>query len=227
MDRAGRGAGLHRRRDDRPERREAVALSDSLLDRLAGLPPIWLYLALALAAAIENFFPPFPADTVVALGSFLAARGSASIWGSFLATWVGNVSGAMAMYWVGRRLGAERVRARFARRGERAGEHRLEGLRGNHGVWALIVSRFLPGARALVPPFAGALHLPVWRTTAAIAFASAAWYGAITWLAYRVGADWDELSRRVASFGKGAGLVAAAIAAAAVVVWLMRRRRAA
>ena len=35
-----------------------------LLDWLAALPAFALYAALAGAAAIENVFPPFPADTV-------------------------------------------------------------------------------------------------------------------------------------------------------------------
>ena len=50
----------------------------SILDWFSGLPPAALYLALAFAAGIENVFPPLPSDTVVAFGSFIAARGQAS-----------------------------------------------------------------------------------------------------------------------------------------------------
>ena len=46
-----------------------------LLDWLSSLPPTALYLVLAVTAAAENIFPPLPADTVVALGSWLSARG--------------------------------------------------------------------------------------------------------------------------------------------------------
>ena len=35
-----------------------------ILDWLTSLPPATLYLVLGLAAAVENIFPPFPADTV-------------------------------------------------------------------------------------------------------------------------------------------------------------------
>ena len=61
---------------------------------LTALPPLALYAALAVTAAVENLFPPFPADTIVAFGAFLAARGDASLPGAFLATWLGNVAGA-------------------------------------------------------------------------------------------------------------------------------------
>ena len=46
-----------------------------ILDWLETLPVAALYAALAIIAAIENIIPPVPADTVVAFGSFLAARG--------------------------------------------------------------------------------------------------------------------------------------------------------
>ena len=62
-----------------------------ILDWLESLPVGALYASLALVAAIENIFPPVPADTVVAFGSFLAARGHGTALGAFLATWVGNV----------------------------------------------------------------------------------------------------------------------------------------
>ena len=85
----------------------------SILEWFAGLPPAALYLALAFAAGIENVFPPLPSDTVVAFGSFIAARGQASAIGSFVATLAGNLAGAMFMYWVGARYGAERVLRRL------------------------------------------------------------------------------------------------------------------
>ncbi len=48
-----------------------------LISWLAGLPPAGIYLAIAALAALENIFPPVPADTAVALGAFLSARNPA------------------------------------------------------------------------------------------------------------------------------------------------------
>ena len=197
---------------------------ERLLDWFAQLPPLALYLALAVTAAAENVFPPLPADTVVAFGSFIAARGEASAVGSFLATLSGNLAGAMLMYWVGRKYGAERVLRRLG--GAGSGQARLQVLYGKYGVWALVVSRFLPGVRALVPPFAGALRLGPARAALAMGLASAAWYGAITYFAFTAGSNFEALQARVAQGQKWVGIGAAVIVAVALLVWWLRRRRA-
>ena len=47
----------------------------SLLAWLVALPAGWLYAVIAVAALMENVFPPLPADTVIALGAFVAHQG--------------------------------------------------------------------------------------------------------------------------------------------------------
>lgn len=199
----------------------------AFLDFLTSLPPAALYLALAVTAAIENVFPPLPSDTVVAFGSFLAARGHGSAFGSFLSTWIGNVGGAMLMYWLGRRYGAQRLTARLAKgQGGRGAEEKIRAWYGRRGLWAIAASRFLPAARALVPPVAGALRVPAGRAALAMAAASGIWYGAITYLAFTIGDRWDELAQKVGSFSRVTGYVALALAAVAGTLWLVRRHRA-
>lgn len=195
---------------------------DSVLAWLTALPPAVLYLVLAGIAAVENIFPPVPADTVVAFGAFLAARGNATLVGAFLSTWAGNLAGAMAMYGAGRRFGASRLEQRLGGGSAAARLHRFYERR---GALALFVSRFLPGIRALVPPFAGAARVPPGRAALIMGSASAIWYGAIVYLAYHVGADWAALQARMAQWQHAFFIGAAAIAVVLVVVWLIRRRR--
>jgi membrane protein DedA with SNARE-associated domain len=195
------------------------------LDWLAALPAIALYLALAGAAAIENVFPPFPADTVVAFGAFAAARGQRSVLGVFLSTWAGNVAGAALMYALGRKYGSALIRGRLLRAGPDA-EAKIEAMYRKHGLWALALSRFVPAVRAVVPPFAGALRLAPDRALLAMAVASGIWYGAITVLAFRVGSSWEALRDTVARTGAWVAVVATGVIVIAVGVVLMRRRRA-
>ena len=190
---------------------------------LTSLPPAVLYLVLALVAAVENIFPPIPADTVVAFGAFLAARGHATLFGAFASTLGGNVAGAMGMYAAGRRYGAGRLQRRLA---AGTAAERLEGLYAHYGLIALFVSRFLPGVRALVPPFAGALRIPPWRVFMIFCGASAIWYGAITLIAYRVGADWPTLQAKMHGWQRSFVIAAAIVAVIGVVAWLIARRRA-
>jgi membrane protein DedA with SNARE-associated domain len=198
---------------------------EAFLDRLASMPVPALYAALAVVAALENVFPPVPADTVVAFGSFLAARGQGTALGVFLVTWAGNIAGAMLIYAVGRRYGAEPLERRLL--GERAAEaeSRLRKLYSRYGLVALFVSRFLPGVRAIVPPLAGALRVPAVRAAVAMGAASAVWYGAISYLAFRIGADWERLSGTVGRYGRASGIVAVALATIALTAWLVLKKR--
>jgi membrane protein DedA with SNARE-associated domain len=196
-----------------------------ILEWLSSLPAPALYAALVVTAALENFFPPLPADTIVAFGVFLAARGEATAVGAFVATWAGNVAGAMAVYALGRRYGAEAMERRiftYAKAGEKA-ENRLEKLYVRYGMLALFLSRFLPGVRALVPPFAGAMKMPFAPVLAAIAIASGIWYGTVTLAAYHVGRDWAALRERLVEVSRTSTLVAGTVLTLIVAGWLIYR----
>jgi membrane protein DedA with SNARE-associated domain len=195
-----------------------------LVDWLTGLPIAALYVAIAAIAAIENFFPPVPADTIVALGAFLAARGQGTALGSFIATWLGNVGGAMIMYALGRRYGAERLERRLLGEKGSAAEARIATLYGKYGIVALCLSRFLPGVRAVVPPVAGALRIPPTRAAIAIGSASAIWYGLITYVGFYLGSDWETVLATMRRYGTVVGIVAAVVLAIAVIAWWVRSR---
>lgn len=197
-----------------------------LFDWLLSLPLAALYATLGVVAAIENVFPPIPADTIVALGSFLAARGHGSVVGAFLATWIGNVASAMGTYAAGRRYGAERLERRLMGDGAAGAQARLENLYGRFGITALFLSRFIPGIRAIVPPFAGALRVPPLRAGLAMALASGIWYGVVSYLGYTVGADWPRLVALIKRDGTLSALAAAIIVLAIGAGWWLRARRA-
>lgn len=198
----------------------------ALLQWLVTLPVEMLYPVLGLTAALENLFPPFPSDVVVAFGAFIVAQGGhGTHFGVFLFTWLGNIVGAMVVYLLGRRYGAERLERRLAGKHAQSLDRRLHGLFDRFGMPAVFVSRFVPGVRAIVPAYAGALRLPVARVTAMIAIASAVWYGLITWVAFRVGTDWERLSVTVSRYGTTTAAVATALLVLGVGAWIMRRRR--
>ena len=200
-------------------------MSAGLLDWLSHVPLSVLYLLMAAFAAVENVFPPVPADTVVALGSWLAARGQGSAFWAFFATWVGNVAGAGAMYAVGRRHGTAWMHKRFPALGDERNERRLRELHGKYGAISLVLSRFIPGVRALVPPFAGALRISPMTTMLSLSLASALWYGMVSYVAFRAGADWGTLMTRITRYGRFAAIGAAVVVAAGALGWWLRRRQ--
>ena len=194
------------------------------LEWLSGLPAPWLYGAIAVAAFAENVFPPLPADTVVALGAFAAARGDGSAFGAWSATMFGNISGAMAMFALGRRVGMPWLSARFPRLFPKETSERLASRFRQRGLLAIVVSRFLPGVRALVPPIAGAMGMSAPRSALAMGVASGVWYGVVCWLAFRAGANAEVLLARIAAQQRVAGAIAAGVAVAIVAIVLWRRR---
>ena len=220
MDRARRG----NRRDCRGD--AGGRLIESLLARLAELPPLLVYVLLGLVAALENVIPPIPSDAAVALGAFLSHRGVTTPLLVFLVVWVCNVAGAIGVYYAARKYGRRIFDTGAGRRlltPRSLAAIEREYLR--FGVVGIFLARFLPGFRAVVAPFAGIMALPAQRAIVPMALASALWYGGLTILGTALGAEWS----RIAALLSGANhtLAALAVVAALVVLfrWLVRRRR--
>jgi membrane protein DedA with SNARE-associated domain len=196
----------------------------SLTGWLGDLPLGSLYLAIGVLSAFENFFPPFPSDAVIAFGSFLADRAHGSAITVFLLGWFGNVAGAGITYTLGRKFGSKAFLRRIEKYAGPDAEVRIKRLHKKYGFTGLFVSRFLPGVRAIVPPFAGAMRLPAFKVMLSIASASAVWFGLITFLAFRAGDNWDVVEHYIVRSGKVAGMIAIAIVVLALGVWLWKRQ---
>jgi membrane protein DedA with SNARE-associated domain/uncharacterized tellurite resistance protein B-like protein len=189
------------------------------------LPPVAIYGVLALLAAVENVIPPVPSDAAVALGAFLSSRGVTTPLAVFLVTWVANLAGAAAVYFVARRYGRDLFATSTGRRllaPRSLAVIEREYLR--FGVMGIFVSRFLPGIRAVVPPFAGLVNLSPLRTLVPMGVASAIWYGGITLLGSVIGAEWDRINRIILGINRTLGIAAMVLIVATVIWYLLRRR---
>jgi membrane protein DedA with SNARE-associated domain len=202
-------------------------LLNAISSWVSTIPVGALYALLGVTAFIEGVFPPIPADVVVALGSFLAARRGANLELTAASIVVGSVAGAMVVYAAARRFGSTWLHARLRRAGIDNLERRLEVMYSHYGMTALFVSRFLPGLRAITPPMAGATRVPPIRTAFVFLLASSIWYGAIAWIAFRVGDDWDQMQKSVKHFARQVGVVAMIVGTLfAITVLVVVRRRA-
>jgi membrane protein DedA with SNARE-associated domain len=166
-----------------------------------------------------------PADTIVALGAFLAAHGILDPWTVFAVTWVGNVASAALVYFVGRRYG----RAFFAgpigsRLISAATLAHIEAAYARHGVYGIFLSRLLPIWRGVVPPFAGVARVPARRALIPIALASALWYGGIVLLVVRLAPTLDQAIALLGRVNRLLGLAAVVLVLLAI-LWVRRRRR--
>src|SRR4051812_9811572 len=205
--------------------RGSSALSGRLLEWLTGLPPLAVYAVLALLSAIENIFPPVPADAAVLLGAVLSRRGVTSPVLLGLLCWAANTVSAIAMYHLGRTRGRDLLQHRWSARLLPA--HAQQAFREaweRHGMVGIFVSRLLPGVRATVLPFAGMLHLPAPRVIATAAAASLVWYAGLVAVGVAVGQSFSRAQQVLASANRVLG-VAAVVFVALIATWVARRAR--
>ena len=198
---------------------------EHFLDWLAHLPTVPTYLVLMALSALENVFPPVPADVAVALGAFLAQRGEVSAVLLGVLCWLSNVASAASMYFFARSHGEGFFRDGWGRR--IMPPDVLVALRYAYDRWGvagIFVSRFLPGVRAAVTPFAGVAGMTAWRVILPTALASALWYTLLIAAGSALGLSWDTVRRLVDRSSQALGIVGA-IAAALAVWWLWRRAR--
>ena len=198
---------------------------EELFRTIAGVAPGWVYLAIAIGAAIENIFPPIPADTFVLFGAFLSAHGPLTATGVFLATWSSNIASALMTYAIARRWGQQAFDTSLGRFLLRPRQlERLAALYDAHGGKIIFGSRFLPAFRSLVPVFAGISRLGFWRTALPVALASGIWYGVLVYVGAMFGRNWQVILDALGDVNTVLGLIAALIAVVLGVIWWKTRR---
>jgi membrane protein DedA with SNARE-associated domain/uncharacterized tellurite resistance protein B-like protein len=145
----------------------------------------------------------------------------------FGVTWTANLLGAAGVYLAARRYGRRLFASPTGRR--LLAPRSLAVIERGYlrfGTAGIFVSRFLPGIRAVVPPFAGLVGLSAVRTFVPMGIASAIWYGGITLLGAVIGAEWERIMALIAGVNRTLGIAAVVVAAGiAARVWIVRRRR--
>ena len=198
---------------------------ERFLDWLAQLPAVPAYLVLMALSAVENVFPPAPADIAVAIGAFLAQRGQVSVPLLGVLCWLSNVGSAAWTYYFARTHGPAFFREGWGRKVMppavmRALQHAYD----RYGVAGIFVSRFLPGIRAGVTPFAGVVGLSPLKAIGPAAVASAIWYAFLVVAGSTLADNWDAVKHLVAEANAVLALIAV-VCAALVTFWLWRRHQ--
>lgn len=201
------------------------AFIDGLIAWLQELPAALVYLVIGAFAALENLFPPVPADVVALFGGFLAGQGVINPVAAFLVVWLSNVAGALLVYWIGRSYGTRFFQTRIGRFLLQPKQmEKLSRFYAQRGTLVILVSRFLPAFRAVVPIFAGTSGLGWARTAIPIALASGAWYGIIVYLGATAGENWEQIRAAVDASSRWLA-IAAGILALLVGLWWWKSRQ--
>ncbi|HKT03025.1 MAG TPA: DedA family protein [Rugosimonospora sp.] len=162
----------------------------AITDWLGTLPPLLLYLMVALIIGTESMGIPLPGEIALVTASLLAASGHADVWWVGVAGSAGAVVGDSVGYAIGRRGGRgllERLGRRFP---DHLGETQLRSAErafDRWGVWAIFFGRFVALLRILAGPLAGALRVPYPKFLVANASGGIAWAGGTTAAIYFAG----------------------------------------
>ena len=158
--------------------------------------PHVLYPVLFASALLESLFPPWPSDVVTLYGAYIVGRGKASLVLAFLAVVSGSLLGVMALFYLGRWKG----RALF-REGRKvfslARLQTAEKLFARHGLWILVVNRFLAGVRAVIFLVSGVANMPARKVWALGAVSIILWNAMLFWLGGLFGLESQGLVKRV------------------------------
>ena len=199
---------------------------DRFLNWLVALPTVPSFLVLMALSALENVFPPVPADVAVVLGAFLARREGHSAALVGLLCWAANTASSAALYFYARAQGRGWLDTGWASRLVPPDAVRaLELAYARHGMLGIFLSRFLPGVRAAVTPFAGVVGMGPWRALLPASIASGLWYAMLIVVGTMVGANWAAARAFVDDVNRALGVVALLVTLAGV-WWLWKRRRA-
>lgn len=118
------------------------------------------YIGIAFLLFIEDVFPPIPSEFILPLCGYLAAQGKFGLFGVVAAGTLGSILGAIPLYYLGYRLGEERLQKFAARYGKwlTVGPRDIERADrwfNKHGMWAIFFCRLIPGFRSIISIPAG------------------------------------------------------------------------
>lgn len=199
---------------------------DTLLRFVLAQDPVLVILLLMLISALENVFPPVPADVATALGAFWAVRAGISPVVVGLLCFLGNQISAFGVYFWARAKGEAVLRSPAFR--SLLPVEMQPVVRGHierFGSASIFFSRFLPGLRAGVLPFAAINGLSPLKALGPASLATLIWYLALTAVGSALGLAYDEVRDTVARASGMLGLLGIALAVGgAILLWRAGRR---
>ena len=157
------------------------------------------YVGIAFLMFLENVFPPIPSEVIMPLAGFTAAKGDLTLWGVLVSGVIGSLAGAYLWYWIGLRIGRERVKAIAARHGRwltLAPEDidRAQGWFDRHGGMAVMIGRLIPTVRTFISVPAGVARMN-WAVFCVFsAIGTAVWTAILTATGYVLEDNYDAVS---------------------------------
>jgi len=205
-------------------------MADFLLTRAEDLSNIiavygafWFYFFLFFSNVLENIFPPYPGDTVILVGGYLASAEKLSFLGVFLISLLGCLTGAMILYFLGQRKGRG-----FFKNGKILNQSNLAKIEvwfKKYGEEVILASRFLTGIRSGVALSAGLGNVKVKKMIVYISISIALWNGLLIFLAAKLQQNWQALYKTFVVYNRAVLALVIVFFVAALFLWIRKKSK--
>ncbi len=188
------------------------------------------YLGIFLLIAIENIFPPIPSEVILLFGGFMSTYTNMNIVGIIIASTLGSLVGAYALYFIGKIFNKERLKKIV--RGKIGKVLRLKekdidmadewfDKKGNKTVF---FCRFIPIVRSLISIPAGMSEMPLGKFTLYTVVGSLIWNTVLSIAGQTVGANWESILAIFEQYSHIAAIVLVILGVGAI-VWFYSKKR--
>ncbi|KPC73814.1 alkaline phosphatase [Thermoactinomyces vulgaris] len=187
------------------------------------------YLGIFLMIALENLFPPIPSEIVLSFGGFMTTQSDLTVTGVVIASTLGAVVGAIALFYIGRLLDVERLERIVERWGhllrtDKEDIHKANAWFHRYGIWTVFFCRMVPIVRSLISIPAGMakMNFPLFLLFTAVG--SLIWNMVLVNLGAALGASWSKVLEYMSVYQD---IVIVIVGALLIVgaVWFFRRNR--
>ncbi len=191
---------------------------ENILDLALTHGAFWFYLFIFLSSLIENFFPPYPGDTVTFVGGYLAGTSHLTFPLVFISAGLGCLSGAMILYILGKSKGRELFLKNKGKFLDIKHMEKVERWFKKYGEKVLILSRFMTRVRSVVALAAGVGNVSLRKMTIYTSISIILWNGIILFSAFKVQQNWRKILEILQVYNK----VVLAILLLIVFLWLIK-----
>ena len=186
------------------------------------------YVGLFVMIFLESTLVPIPSLLVMPFAGFMAAQGHFSLPVILVINSAGAVAGSAFSYWVGMRGGTRLLETYgkyfFIKPADIA---RTEAFFAKHGVWTILIARFMPVIRHLISIPAGVARMRLSIFVTQTFIGATIWGGGLMIVGYVLGSRWQEVAMIAKKFDLAIAISTVLVIVAVAVRFYLKRRKAA
>ena len=189
------------------------------------------YLGVFLLIAIENIFPPIPSEVILLFGGFMTTFTDMNVIGVIIASTLGSLLGAIALYYIGKILNKERLKkiitSKYGKLLRLTPEDidKADNWFDTKGNKTVFFCRFIPLIRSLISIPAGMSEMPMKKFLIYTILGSAIWNTALTIAGSIVGENWTDILEIMDNYSHIIVILLAIAFLIAIIIFYKKRKK--